>query len=261
MANGDDNKPELFQQVIGGKITQMVLWGTILIAVVGIVFAGVALSVDDDAKVKTAFGMLQYIFGALLPLWGTWIGTVLAYYYSKQNFDSANRSIQKIVDKFTSEQKLESVKAKDVMIARARLITQKLSKAEGLSKFNLKEDCLDFIEKNKIKRIVILDEQDRAKYVVHRDLISYFITNEILQGRSVSGYTLEDMYAKGSQEIRDTMDNSVKFISEQANLLEAKQIMMKYKNCRDVFVTLNGIASEPILGWITDVTISENSIV
>jgi hypothetical protein len=196
----------------------------------------------------------------MLPLWGTWIGTVLAYYFSKDNFESANRSVQKLVDKITTEKKLESVKASDVMIHRDKLIAQVMKEGEDLSGFKLK-DCISFLEQHKIKRIIILNDKDQAKYAIHRDLISYFIANETLAGNKVDDCSLKDMYDKGGAEIKNTFDNSVKFISQNANLLEAKSLMEKFKGCQDVFITATGKEDEPILGWITNVTISENSVV
>lgn len=260
-ATSPNPKPStVFQEVIGNKITQLVLWGTIVIGIVGVGFAIVALTMEEP-KVKAAFGILQYVMGVLLPLWGTWIGTVLAYYYSKENFESANKSVQQIVDKLTSEKKLATVKAIDAMIAKENLIKQVVGPGEDLTKFKLKEDCIDFVETNKIKRVIILDDKDCAKYVIHRDLVSFFITNEILTGGDVKDLTLNDMYTKGSGDIKNTMDNSVKFIGKKANLLEAKNLIQQYKTCQDVFITENGNPGEPILGWITNVTITENSIV
>jgi hypothetical protein len=37
------------------------------------------------------------IFNALLPLAGTWVGTVIAYYFSSKNFETANQSMQRVV--------------------------------------------------------------------------------------------------------------------------------------------------------------------
>jgi hypothetical protein len=248
------------QEILGNRITRFVMWGTILILVVGIGFAITALFVKGE-NVKEAFSILQYVLGALLPLWGTWIGTILAYYYSKENFEAANKSVQQIVDKLTPEKKLQSLKSKDIMIPRSKLIYQVLKKSETLSKFKLKEDCLRFLEANKIKRVIILDEEDKAKYVIHRDLISFFIANSILSGTDVSGLTLQDMYDKGDAEIRHTLENSVKFLGIDSNLLDAKNIMDQQKGCMDIFITEKGTADEPVLGWITNVTIAENSIV
>jgi len=260
MATQDSNNPFPFRDLLSRRITQFVLWGTLIIAAIGIGFAVVALTVGEE-RAKSAFTILQYVFGALLPLWGTWIGTILAYYYSKENFESANRSVQQLVDKVTSEKKLQSVKAKDVMIPKEKLIYQTMSTGEDLTKFKLKDNCLDEVASKGIKRVIILNEKDNALYVIHRDLISFFIAQETIAKRPVEDSTLKDMLEKGSDDIKQTMKNSVKFIGEEANLLEAKNLMQQYKTCQDVFITKNGNPNEPILGWITNVTISENSIV
>src|SRR5262249_27989511 len=47
----------------------------------------------------------QMVFNALLPLFGTWVGTVLAYYFSRKNFESASQSVERLVT-LTTEQKL-----------------------------------------------------------------------------------------------------------------------------------------------------------
>ena len=252
-----------FQQVIGSKITKFVLWGTAIIGLTGIVFAFIAINSDAE-KVKTAFSIVQYIFGALLPLWGTWIGTILAYYYSKENFESANKNVQQIVDKLTSDQKLGSLKAKDVMIPRAKLIVKTMAKGQTLADFKIQEDCFDFMATNKIKRVLILDDQDRALYAIHRELIAVYVAQEAGKaggGFNMAALTLDTMHKNASAEIINTMDNSVKFIGENATLLEAKNIMQQFQTCQDVFVTQNGQAQDPVLGWITNVTITQNSVV
>ena len=247
--------PESNREKIAKTVTYFVL------SLTGIIAIGAIIVIRSEPAGTDKFGHFKDIIAILLPLWGTWIGTVLAYYFSKDNFESANKSVQQMVDKLTTEKKLANVKAKDVMITKDKLIAQVIKEGEDLSKFKLKEDCIDFLEANKIKRVIILDEKDRAKYVIHRDLISYFITNEILAGRPVQNATLKDMYEKGSPEIKNTIDNSVKFIGENANLLEAKNIIDQYKSCQDVFITKNGNPDESIFGWITNITISQNSIV
>jgi hypothetical protein len=226
-----------------------------------ILVGGVVILLARSGKEDTSFSQYKDIVGMLLPLLGTWIGAVLAYYFSKDNFESANKSVRQIVDKITSQQKLESVKAKDVMIEKSKLIAQTLAEGEDLSKFKLKEDCIEFVEKNKIKRVIILDEKDQAKYVIHRDLISYFLAGQALAGKSVENCTLKDMYENGGEEIKNTLENSVRFLREDANLLEAKKLMEQTKTCQDVFITKSGGSVEPILGWITNVTIEQNSIV
>lgn len=261
MADAPDNAPIVNnRERIAKTVTYFVLALTALI-VLGATIVIVSES-NGGANPIDKFAQYKDVISILLPLWGTWIGTVLAYYFSKDNFESANKSVQQIVDKLSSEKKLSTLKAAEIMIPKSKLINQVMKTGEDLSKFKLKEDCIGFVEKNKIKRVIILDEKDHAKYVIHRDLVSFFITHQVLDGKPVAeGLTLKDMYNLGSPDIKNTMDNSVKFIGENANLLEAKNIFQQFKTCQDVFITKNGSPDEPVLGWITNITIAENSIV
>ncbi len=54
-------------------------------------------------------------------------------------------------------------------------------------------------------------------------------------------------------------ENSFVFVSQDATLADAKLKMEALKNCNDVFVTMTGQREEPLLGWVTDNTIAENS--
>jgi len=252
----DDYKVKL-----AGNITAMVKWGTVGIAFVGVGFAVTVLIVTKGEGYEKAISTLQYVFGALLPLWGTWIGTVLAYYFTKENYDAANKSVQQMVDKITSDKKLQTTKAKDVMIPLSSLIYQEMKTGETLAKFKLKEDCIDFVTAKGIKRVILLDENQSAKYVIHRDLISFFLANQALQGKPVDNLTLQDMYDNGGPDMKNSMDNSIRFLSENASLFDAKQIISQVKTCQDVFITSTGAATEKVSGWITNVTITENAIV
>jgi hypothetical protein len=169
------------------------------------------------------------------------------------------------VEKITSDKKLEGVKAKDVMIRKDAHIFQTLQSVETLAKFKLKADCLDFLRQKKIKRLLILDDKNHALYAIHRDLMALFIAEQAAAAGStpdaIAALTLDDMHTKGSGDIINTMDNSVKFIGENASLIEAKRIMDQFRTCQDVFITPNGQQQEAVLGWVTNVTIAENSIV
>lgn len=248
---GNPNNRERIAKIVA----MFVLISTGAIAIIGIIM------IWTDTKDDKKFDHFKDILSTLLPLWGTWIGTVLAYYFSKDNFQAANASVQQIVDKLTSEKKLEKVKAIDVMIPKDKLIKIELTPGQNPLSLTLHE-CIKYVEDNKIKRVILLDSNGVAKYAIHRDLISYFITSKIMGGATdVSNLTLQDMHDGNVGDIQNTIDNSVRFISENANLLEAKNIMQQNKTCQDVFITKNGKADEPVLGWITNVTITENSIV
>lgn len=239
------------------KISTYILWGTIAIGIVGIAFAITAIALDKNHDVKEAFGIVQYVFGALLPLWGTWIGTVLAYYFAKENFESANRNVRELVDKITSEKKLEGIKASDVMEPLAMLTYKTIKAGETLAVFKLNE-CLKSLDGKK-NRLLILDEANCAKHVIHRDMISFFIANEAIDNKTVVDLTLQDMRDNGNEFTKRIFDGGIGFIKPDDNLLKAKEIMDGNSACQDVFVTKDGAASNPVIGWVTNKTITENS--
>ena len=63
-----------------------------------------------------AFASAKEILSLLLPVIGAWAGTVLAYFFSKENFESAARSTSALVQQLTPEQRLQATMASTVMI-------------------------------------------------------------------------------------------------------------------------------------------------
>ena len=75
-------------------------------SIVGLYLLSLALILKNSANAKE-------ILNILLPVLGTWVGTVIAYYFSKENFESANRSVKEMVKQLTPMEKLKSIAAKD----------------------------------------------------------------------------------------------------------------------------------------------------
>ena len=268
--------PENNRERIAKMVTYFVLWLTALVAI------GAIIIIVSDTSDTQKFAHFKDVLAILLPLWGTWIGTVLAYYFSKDNFESANKSVQNLVNSITSDKKLESTKAKDVMIPIEKLIYKEYKTDTDDSTINLKTDFLDFINTNKISRVILLDENKCAKYVLHKSILEGFIAEQYFNlqndvvppvdppvdppakptsSKSPQALTLKDLKEKGNASVQAILKDGVKFIKEDANLSDAKILIKNYSACNDVFITKNGKDDEPILGWITNVTISENSIV
>jgi hypothetical protein len=69
-------------------ISGIVILGVSAIALVGAAIAGAT------QRVQTS----QTALNALLRLLGTWVGAVLAYYFSRKNFESASQSVERMVN-------------------------------------------------------------------------------------------------------------------------------------------------------------------
>src|SRR5215216_1658496 len=86
--------------------------GITTIAILGITCLSVVVVANQDTGV---IDRAQNVFNAVLPLFGTWVGTVLAYYFSRENFAAASDSTQQLV-RDLKEERLNSTLVADVMI-------------------------------------------------------------------------------------------------------------------------------------------------
>lgn len=277
--NGNNTSPPTTipaQEKVAKSVSTIVLWGTCLFGALGMSIAIVAMSRGNFGESKE---ILQILFSAILPLFGTWIGTILAYYFSRENLLAANQTVRHLVDNITSDKKLESTKAGDVMIPIGELKYVEYKSGSDDNTFNLKTHFLNFLTEKKISRVILLDENKCAKYVLHKSTIEGFIAEQYFSTQDTGNppasppdspapssvmakeLTFADLIAKGNTSVKDILLNGVKFIKEDANLSDAKILVKNFPACNDVFVTKNGSGSEPVLGWITNVTIAENSIV
>jgi branched-subunit amino acid permease len=66
------------------------------VAAIGIVLLGVLAVKKDKSNAMT-------FFHVVLPVFASWVGTILAFYYGRENFESANTQIREIIRKLTPE--------------------------------------------------------------------------------------------------------------------------------------------------------------
>jgi hypothetical protein len=267
----DGQKPA--QEQLAKVVTIIVLAGTISFGLLGISIGIVALS-NAKGSIHDAKEILQFMCSAILPLFGTWIGTILAFYFSKDNLLAANQTVQHLVNKLTSDQKLASIKARGVMIPLVDLIYKNYPTGADDTKIFLETDFLDFLSTHSISRVILLNENKLIKYVLHKSIIEQFIAEQYrsLLNTALSSpptavidpsakLTFANFKASANIVIQNVLKDGAKVIQEEATLAEAKMIMMNVKLCNDVFLTKSGNSEEPVLGWITDKTIVENSTV
>jgi hypothetical protein len=60
----------------------------------------------EDASDKGAAA--QNVLHTVLPLVGTWVGTIIAFYFTKENFEAATRSVTDMARQLTSTEKWSS---------------------------------------------------------------------------------------------------------------------------------------------------------
>jgi hypothetical protein len=190
----------------------------------------------------------------LLPVIGTWVGTVLAFYFGKENLDAATRSVATMA-RLTASDKLKQILATDKMITKDRMFFKRTPE----SSIKLLETLDELEQQKKGDRIPVLDPQDRPVYVVHRSTIDQYLTTQARQPTppDLKILTLQDLLS--DSKLKDKLENSFITLNENATLQDVKAAMDAAPDAQDAFLTRNGKSNEPILGWITNNIIADNS--
>jgi hypothetical protein len=236
--NGDG----IFRHVLAGGITTVSIIGVIALAIV------IALGKADKDRA-------QLVFSAVLPVVGTWVGTVLAYYFSKENLDAATRSVTSIANQLSGDAKLRSRLVTTVMIPKSQMFSVQGPAAS----VNLVQTLAALEQAAKGDRIPILDPSDAPLYVVHRSIVDRFISSKARTNPApqLNTLTLQDML--NTPDLKPILEASVATVSEKATLADAKAAMDASKYCQDVFVTKAGTRNEAVAGWITNSIIEDNA--
>jgi hypothetical protein len=218
----------------------------------------------------------KFVFGAILPLLGTWVGAVLAHYFQKESLAAATHSISDRASKVAGTDKLQSVPVKSVMIRPDRI--QTLPDAL-LGKDDKEIPLADLVkhlrETIKLDRLPLFKNNQKAgpaARVVHLSLIEKFITQKTVPAAgappsaapSVAGLSLADLMA--DPQLGPVVRGSFALVKSDATLADAKKAMDKASsalgsagNCYDVFVTDSGSPDDPVIGWITNDIINDNA--
>jgi hypothetical protein len=218
-------------------ITGFVIAGTILICIY-------CLFITDKPD-------FNFVAQSLLPLWGTWFGTVLAFYFGKANFEAASKSYQEVIQKLTPDEKIAQLLVKDAMLPVAQIEYLEYDKEKG-EKIN---DILKYDRFKNYNRYAIFDQSKTFRYMIHRSTFYRFIAQQVEENKSndeIKNLTLQNLIDGGNNEVKNLLLKGYNFISVKASLLDAKKAMDAIPECQDVFVTETGKSFEPVLGLITN---------
>jgi len=225
------------------------------LSVVGVVVLSTVVIIKDHSA-----NTLQLVFASVLPLLASWVGTILAFYFSKENFMAATQSVTEMTRTVTGVEKLKAIPARDKMRPLALITYQQVAAAD--------DDTVKLSDLTKkfasLERILILDTNLSLRFLIYKGMIDKYLSRITLGGATLpSGRAAADLTLKNLVDSdpnwKHLFQTSFGFVGETATLADAKSVMDKIDKCGDVFVTKTGNGAEPILGWITDNTIAENS--
>jgi hypothetical protein len=180
----------------------------------------------------------ERLFSLLAPLISTWIGTLLAFYFGKANFEAATKSYNQVIDRLTPDI-LDDILVKQVMIDKFTMVSIDTNNPL-ITTFNL-QGLRDFLESINKSRLPVL-EAGKVKCIIHKSTLS----NEMLKvAPAVPAATLDEFITANHTVVEfDT-------INEDKKVEDARKIMNE-KNYKDLFVV---DANNALTGWLTDTQI------
>jgi hypothetical protein len=190
----------------------------------------------------------ERIFTMLLPVFTSWVGTVMAFYYGKENFSAANQETRELLKEVSQPSNKPEISVKVAM----RSITD--MKVKTLSDDTAAQTTTITDLKNKLSneasRLPILNYEKHPLYMLHSSIINSVPQNDLTQ--SLSDFIVTQKQAGK----RFGVNYGFVVVSENSVLSDAKEKMLKQK-CQDIFVTKEGSADEPLVGWISNIRLAK----
>ncbi len=198
---------------------------------------------------KDAANNTMTVFNMVLPVVATWVGTIIAFYFGRENFVAATNQVEKFTRQMTRVN-IPDIQVKSVMKSLDNIVYFLIP--AGKSEKEIKLNELRKLLGGKINRMPVLDENKVAKYMIHLSSIDRYL---------VEGGKLEDSLESFLSKMKTMgfvfgINSAFIILSEKATLGVAKNKMAELDFCKDIFITKGGGTKEPVTGWISDVMLA-----
>jgi hypothetical protein len=197
------------------------------------------------------------ILTMILPVVGTWVGTVLAFYFAKENLLAATQSTKELLGLNERLRKIPVEKAM-LSISDSSVTRKQLAKGEDAQQLKL-VDLSKLMRDAGRNRLPVLQADGTALFIIHLSTLTDFLAQKAVAAPSarLGDSSIADLKADGPKLYEAILKFGI--VKRSATLAEAKGILEARPGCADVFVTENGQASEPVVGWVTNVEIGLRS--
>jgi hypothetical protein len=192
----------------------------------------------------------QVIFNTTLPVFASWVGTVLAYYFGRENFESANSQVRQMIDKLSPEQRAAA--PIDSIMRKLDVTTHvKLPGAQGEAQVPLTDLRTKLV--GDVSRLPVVDPSSVAKYMIHGSTIDRYLAGGGKETDTLAAFIAE--CAKNGT----AFDAGRGFVLAAAKdtIQAAKEKLDRQTACQDIFITADGKPDQPLLGWVSNVRLGK----
>ncbi len=265
------SQPQVAQQVIeASEVTDaknrdlIALWvlGAAIVAVLLMSVFAIGTAKDRESNVA------KEVMASTLPLYGTWVGTILAFYFSRNAFEAASTATARnaVVFQQVSSGALAPGAPpinKLALIPLSALVNGLVFSKKKNDTMSL-QDVVDYLTSNNRYRLIYLDEQNGYIDLIYRFDAEAFLKQPPSSGSSsqASGQnaaptlTIKD-YLDWRNGLGEKAKPIVVFLPLSGTLADAYAKINETMGCRDAIVTVDGGAKSVVQAYVTDSDINE----
>ena len=187
--------------------------------------------------------LLMGVFTAVLPVFATWVGTVLAFYFTKESFAQAARSA---LDQSAASGPVQTVTDPARMIPYdgiGKLVVDRASARKASM-----DDVIALFNDN-TTRVIVFDRSRQPVFVIRRKLVPE-AWQKLVADRQETGMSVNDyLQQNGGATAMDAVQFG--FIASSSTVDQARAQMFQAK-CVDLFVTDTGQKTGAVIGWLPE---------
>ena len=194
-----------------------------------LIFSGAAISILAGWAIYVSPENTLTILNIVFPVVASWVGTILAFYFGRENFESANAQVREIVTRLTPEERAKSP-VTAIMRKIADMDVFKISKGQGEQDVKLADLQAKF--GGKISRLPVVDADNKPIFMIHESRIDSYLRAGGSNQDSLA--TFIDNKKQGGLEFG--MDRGFVLVSENTMIAAAKRSLDQHPSCQDIFV-------------------------
>ena len=145
------------------------------------------------------------------------------------------------------------------MIPLSEVVCHRIDKVP-LTNLKVVELALRFKNEH-LSRMPFLTNDNCVKLMVHESMIARYISQKVIDGDAakIAELSVAEMIAT-EPSLRRLFESSYAVVAAAARLRDVNALMGGVNQVQDVFVTETGRSDEPIVGWITNAMLAQDSV-
>src|ERR1035437_4750866 len=148
------------------------LWLTIILVGLGLVsLIIIGFTIIYLSSKGERFDSSKWVFNAIIPLIASWIGTILAYHFGRENYEAATKHALAL-----SKETIEEIKVENIMIDVKTIYYQKID-PEDYDKTLINKLIEDYSRAEK-DRILIFSKGVCPQLIIHRSTLAEYLNQK-----------------------------------------------------------------------------------